>query len=851
MSLIMSIFLQIFGVIAALIGGFYLLEYLIHHAADHRRMRDMVFLQMRVPRKESKEDAEKESQAFSAQKSFKEIVGIMTHFYESVHSMYDKSFKYHFIGQDYLSLEYAVIEGEINFYMVVPRDLLVYIEKQLTSFYPDLHIEKVSDYNIFKPNSAVSGCYLFLEKDFHLPFKNYNRLNSDPLNAIVNALSKFGKDEGAAIQILIRPESSHWQHAGRGLAQAKYKSKKHGFAWYNPLGWIASLFDALLHSDKKETPQEQERTTAATEEEVKAIDEKNSHPGFDTIIRIVCSAPTLRDARLNVSNIHKAFGQFDMSNGNEFDYSKYHLVGPLVRSFIMRKFQRNFLQWIKIIESRRKMILSSEDLASLFHLPNIRYNMNPNIVWQNYKVAPAPANIPAEGILLGHNTFRGVTKEIHMKRDDRFRHFYVIGQTGTGKSSVLQSMIRQDLRNGDGLAIVDPHGSLIEDVMPFIPRERADDVIYFNPGDMERPMGLNLLEGESWEEKELVSMEAMNIMIKLFGEEIFGPRIQDYFRNGCLTLMSDEAEGGAITDIVRLFTDDEYQAYKSEKVTNPIVKSFWENQMAKTGQREKQEMIPYLAAKFGQFVTNTMMRNIIGQTKSAFNLGEVMEQGKILLVNLSKGETGEMNSKLLGLIFVSKLQMAALGRQKFLKTGKKPRDFFLYIDEFQNYVTDSIEVILSEARKYRLGLSVAHQYLAQLEDKGGGLNKKSSSIKEAIFGNVGTIMCYKIGAQDAEYMAKEMAPVFSDQDLVNLDKYKAVMKLSIDTQPSRPFSITPLNPYLEKGDRGVAEAFKQLSRLKYGREREFVDREIIRRLGISGTKSAGAAKKQAVDPFGF
>lgn len=834
-----------------MVGGFYLLEYLIHHAADHRRMRDMVFLQMRVPRKESKEDAEKESQAFSAQKSFKEIVGIMTHFYESVHSMYDKSFKYHFIGQDYLSLEYAVIDGEINFYMVVPRDLLVYIEKQLTSFYPDLHIEKVSDYNIFKPNSSVYGCYLFLERDFHLPFKNYNRLNSDPLNAIVNALSKFGKDEGAAIQILIRPESSHWQHAGRGLAQAKYKSKKHGFAWYNPLGWIAAIFDELMHHDKKETPQEQERTTAATEEEIKAIDEKNSHPGFDTIIRIVCSAPTARDARLNVSNIHKAFGQFDMSNGNEFDYSKYHLVGSLVRSFIMRKFQRNFLQWIKVIESRRKMILSSEDLASLFHLPNIRYNSNPNIVWQNYKVSPAPANIPTEGILLGHNTYRGVTKEIHMKRDDRFRHFYVIGQTGTGKSSILQSMIRQDLRNGDGLAIVDPHGSLIEDIMPFIPRERADDVIYFNPGDMERPMGLNLLEGESWEEKELVSMEAMNIMIKLFGEEIFGPRIQDYFRNGCLTLMSDEAEGGAITDIVRLFTDDEYQAYKSEKVTNPIVKSFWENQMAKTGQREKQEMIPYLAAKFGQFVTNTMMRNIIGQTKSAFNLSEVMEQGKILLVNLSKGETGEMNSKLLGLIFVSKLQMAALGRQKVLKAGNKPRDFFLYIDEFQNYVTDSIEVILSEARKYRLGLAVAHQYLAQLEDKGGGLNKKGSSIKEAIFGNVGTIMCYKIGAQDAEYMMKEMAPVFSDQDLVNLDKYKAVMKLSIDTQPSRPFSITPLNPYLEKGDRSVAEAFKQLSRLKYGREREFVDREILRRLGMSGTKSAGAAKKKEVDPFGF
>ncbi|KKU79781.1 MAG: hypothetical protein UY05_C0022G0005 [Candidatus Peregrinibacteria bacterium GW2011_GWA2_47_7] len=389
-------------------------------------------------------------------------------------------------------------------------------------------------------------------------------------------------------------------------------------------------------------------------------------------------------------------------------------------------------------------------------------------------------------------------------------------------------MIRQDLQNGEGLCVIDPHGSLIEDVLPFIPRERADDVIYFNPGDLERPLGLNLLEADGEEEKDMVALDAMNIMIKLFDEEVFGPRIQDYFRNGCLTLM-DDPEGGALTDIVRLFTDDDFQRYKVTKVKNPIVKSFWVHQMAKTGAREKQEMIPYFAAKFGAFVTNTMMRNIIGQTRSGFNFYEAMQKKKILLMNLSKGETGEINSKLLGLIIVSKLQMAALKRQKVPKEERS--DFFLYIDEFQNYITDSIEVILSEARKYRLGLNIAHQYLAQLESDAQKKGARKVSLKDAVFGNVGSIMCYKIGAQDAEFMAKEMAPVFAEQDLINMDKFKAVMKLSIDTQPSRPFSIIPVNPYTETGDPEAAEIIKQLSRLKHGRDSEFVKREILRRIG--------------------
>ena len=827
MNAILSLIL-IFGGLAAL---FFLTIFVLHRIADHHRMMTMVLLHIKIPRKESKEDSEKERETFSAQKNFKEITGIMVQLYESLHSLYSHNWESYFKEQDFISMEYAVIEGQVHFYIAVPHHLTSFIEKQVTSFYPDCHMEEVPDYNIFKEKSEVEGCYMYLDQPYALPFKTHQRMNTDPMNSILNALSKLETDEGAAIQFVLRPVD-HWQHHGREVAGERLKNKQHhGFSWYNPIGWFAAFFELFVSSESKEHAPEQNRNTPMLEEEAKAIDEKNSKIGFDTIIRIITSAPSKKTAHMHLEDIHNSFAQFAFPNLNKFRHSRYHSVPALIKSYIYRSPHRNFLQYFRILTGKFKMILCSEELGSLFHFPHIHYNQSSHIAWQNFKIAPVPSNIPAEGLLLGHNTYRGVTKEIRMKREDRFRHFYVIGQTGTGKSSILQVMIRQDFKNGDGCCIIDPHGSLIEDLIPFIPRERADDVIYFNPADMDRPMGLNLLEGGTPEEQELVAMDAMNIMVKLFGEEIFGPRIQDYFRNGCLTLMADP-EGGAITDIVRLFTDDDYQKYKVEKVKNPIVRSFWENQMAKTGAREKQEMIPYFAAKFGQFVTNTMMRNIIGQTKSAFNFFDIMQSGKILLMNLSKGETGETNSKLLGMIVVSKLQQAALRRQHVDKKDRK--DFFLYIDEFQNYVTDSIEVILSEARKYRLGLCMAHQYLDQLDDKGGGLNKKSSAIKSAVFGNVGSMMAYKIGAQDSEYMGKEFAPVFSQQDLVNLDKFKAVMKLSIDTQPSRPFSITPVNPYTEKGDMQAAEAFKQLSRLKYGRDREFIDREILRRIGVGG-----------------
>ncbi|MCC7432682.1 type IV secretion system DNA-binding domain-containing protein [Candidatus Peregrinibacteria bacterium] len=781
---------------------------------------NLVFLKVQVAKKESKEEQDQDQS--SGPKDFKEAIGIGAQLLDSLHSIHSGKWQNKYVGEDFISMEYVVIQDQIFFYLVVPSELSSLIEKQITGFYPDAYIEQVEEYNIFKPDSKTAATSLTLQKPFLYPIKSYQRLISDPINNLTNALSKLEFEDGAVVQIMIRP-AVDWQKEGREHAKnmLNQKPEKKGFD-FNPIKILAAILDFMMARESKSdsTPEAPGRTTPMTDEEIKDLESKNTGKGYETIIRIVCAGKDEREAKSNLTNIVSTFAQYASQNANSFSSVKKYKEREIIEDYILRKF--DWPVWSKF---RKKIpILSSEEIASIYHLPNIRFNKTPGIHWQNYKIAPVPKNIPKEGLLLGHNHYRGVTSDIRMKREDRFRHFYVIGQTGTGKSSIFQVMARQDLRNGDGIAMVDPHGSLIEDILPFIPRQRADDVIYFNPADQARPMGLNLLEADSDDEKELVALDAMNIMIKLFGNEIFGPRIQDYFRNGCLTLMA-HPEGGTMVDIVRLFTDDDFQKERVNYVKNPVVKSFWTDQMAKTGAREKQEIIPYFAAKFGQFITNSMMRNIIGQPKSAFDFIDVMQNKKILLMNLSKGEVGDINSKLLGLIIVSKLQMAALRRQRFAKEDRS--DFFMYIDEFQNYITDSIESILSEARKYRLSLNMAHQYIAQLEGEDG-----KSKVKDAVFGNVGTMMCYKIGATDAEYMAKEMAPVFTAQDLINVDNFKGVMKLAIDGQPSVPFSISVPLPWLEQGDKKVGEAIKQLSRLKYGRDRDFVEREITRRIGI-------------------
>lgn len=825
----MQNFLIAIGIILLLTGGAIALLWILRYFSDLSRERDLVFMQILMPKKESKEDKEVEGEQFASAKTFKDVLGIMDHLYHTFSSLRTGDLHRLWRGSHFFSLEYAALAGEILTFIVVPRKIASLVEKHITSFYPDAIIDAVEDYNIFTKNSVTKTTALHAAKPFVYPFKTYNQLKSDPYNTITNAFSKLNKDEGAAVQFVIRPIKGGWQKKLQKEAQQIINPKKGGkkFRWWNPLSWIAATVDMFVN-EGKETPEAggADRVTQQSEELSKAIDEKANSPGFEATIRLVSSSDDEARASMNLDSIVSSFVQFNDVRGNSFNKTKYHSNARMISDFIRRTPRHTVLQ--KLLW--KKIILGTTELASFFHFPNIKYNKVQNIKWQNFKVAPAPKNIPEEGLFLGYNTFRGERKKVFMNNEDRFRHFYVIGQTGTGKSSVIQIMARQDFHQKHGICVVDPHGSLVEDLFPYIPRERADDIIYFNPADVERPMGLNMLEGRNEEERDLIALDAMNMMTKMFGEEIFGPRIQDYFRNGCLTLMADEEEGGAITDLVRLFTDDEWQKYKVQRVKNPIVKSFWDKQMAQTGQREKQEMIPYFAAKFGQFTTNTLIRNIVGQVKSSFDFSDVMNGQKILLMNLSKGLIGDVNSKLLGMIIVNKIQVAAMRRQR--EDASTRKDFFLYIDEFQNYVTDSIESILSEARKYRLGLVIAHQYLDQLEKE----SKLSGSVKlkGAVFGNVGTMMFYKIGPQDAEFCAKEMKPVFSESDLVNLDAFKGCIKLSVDSQPSQPFSIEIPKPWQDTSyvkDAKAVEAYKQLSRLKYGRDKEFVSREILRRIG--------------------
>ncbi len=728
----------------------------------------------------------------------------------------------------------------VDFIIVCPKEYQSLIEKQVTSYYSDSDIQEVEPYDMHIPGNKMKIFHAYLANAFWYPTKTFKTVESDPLNDMTNVFSQLESNEKAGIQITLRPKSQKWRKIAEDKGEMLFRGKKSESRLKNIpiLGALFNvLFGVFFGADKVQqynqgggAAEEQSgyvRMLQTKEESAKLIGEKANQVGFDVVIRVFASSPTKAKAIDITNSIIVSLNLLKDAAANWYQTKRVFLLDSLNNAWMSFNYKHRILYSRFGLIGEKISTLVPEELASLYHFPNSRYNFSPSMRWLKYKILPPPEDMPNDGILLGYNTYRGNRKDIHFIKKDRGRHHYIIGKSGSGKSTILSYMARQDIQNGDGVCVIDPHGDLVEELLQFVPKERAKDIIYFTPADIERPMGLNILEADTPEQQDLASSQATEIFIKLFGDEIFGPRIQHYFRNACLTLMSDKDEGATLIDVPRMFVDEAFMKYKVSKVTNPVVKSFWEHEYANTGDREKQEMIPYFSAKFGPFITNSIMRNTIGQSKSAFNFRDCMDNKKILLVNLSKGKIGDLNTQLLGLILVARIQMAAMSRADIPEKDRK--DFFLYVDEFQNFATDSFCSILSEARKYHLALIMAHQYIGQLTVSKFG--NSSTQIRDAVFGNVGTLTSFKIGAEDGEYMAKEFAPVLSEQDLINIANYKAYIKLNIKGTTSRPFSLDTIYD-LSQANPKVAEILREYSRVKYGRKKEFIDQEIAARIGI-------------------
>lgn len=735
--------------------------------------------------------------------------------YNIIASTLKSGFKSVFYGQRHFAFEIVGTQGLVYFYVAVPIALLEVVKQAINSAYPTARLEEVAEHNIFSPVGRVSGTLggeLTLKETFAYPIATYQDLKRDGMQALLNSLSTLGKEDGAGIQILLRPANPSWRKNAAAVADKKRKGNKGlGFG-----GIIKDLAVAFVKPPDTSKDGESKKPELSNLEQatLDAIDEKTRHHGYEVAIRIVASSNISQRAQAILHNIVASFQVYDAPGKNGFKFTPAKDTDSLVTSYIMRFFP----------PQHNKNILNSVELATLFHFPDESNIPTSQLARQESKQVDGPRNIPDDGLLMGYNLFRGAKKPIRLSLEDRQRHMYVVGQTGVGKSTFLENLALQDMLNGNGFAFVDPHGDTAEKLLSMIPKERTEDVIYFSPADMEYPMGLNLFEYNNPDQKDFLIQETLNMLYKLYDPQhqgIMGPRYEHLFRNAALTIMADP-EGGTFVDIPKLFRDQKFVQQKLQHVQDMNVREFWLKEMpASQRSNEFGEVTSWFVSKFGAFLSNEMMRNIIGQTKSAFDLRQVMDNKKILLVNLSKGRTGELNSKLLGIVFVMKFQAAAMSRSDVPESQRQ--DFSLYVDEFQNFSTESFATIMSEARKYHLNLIVANQFTTQL----------TQEIRDSVFGNIGTIVSFRIGQNDVESLGQYFQPTFDSDDLLRIPNHNTIVRTLIGGVPTQPFSMATLPPLGTPNPR-LSIALKQLSAAKYGRPKAVVEKEINERMVTKG-----------------
>lgn len=735
--------------------------------------------------------------------------------YSILASTTTKGLKTKLYGQRHFSFEIIAKDGFIRYYAIVPAVLTETVRQAIQSAYPTARIEEKREENIFAPRGRVeniAGAELTLNKDSYLPIATYEDTKHDASMAILTALSAVKQDEGASVQILFRPAHKNWsenaKHYLESKSQGKDTKKTAGGAGIGTIALeiLKAPWEVPAMHEKSEVT---EHTDGIKQDEITAITNKMRYPTYETLIRVVASSDTKARSEAILSGILSAFSQFNSPEFNGFKVNTMKDPKKLAVDYTFRFFPMKL----------NTNVLNSVELASIFHLPEQDAIPSSNVERQLTKQVDGPAKLMEEGLFLGTNEFRGAKKPIYLGEKDRRRHVYVIGQTGMGKSVFLENLAFQDMCDGRGFAFIDPHGDAVEAILKRVPEERIDDVIYFDPADIEHPVGMNMFEFTSEDQKDFIVQEGISMLQSLFDPQnqgYFGPRGQHMFRNAALLLMSDP-KGATFIDIPQCFTDPEFVKSKLKYVTDKAVYDYWTKEFpASQKSSDAGEVITWFASKWGPFIANTIMKNTLGQVKSGFNIREIMDNKKIFLVNLSKGRLGDINANLLGMIFVMKFQQAAMSRQDIPEDQRK--DFCLYVDEFQNFATDSFESILSEARKYRLNLIVANQFMTQLTDK----------IREALLGNAGTIICGRIGVTDAELMVKAFTPTFTAEDLTKTPNFAAVAKVMMFDMPSTPFTMSLPAPMGQPNDE-LMENLKLLSATKYAKTRAEVEKEIEER----------------------
>lgn len=752
-------------------------------------------------------------------KSLAELVASMEQFYAGMLSVaQDKNSK------SYIGLEIANSHGseESIFYVSIPEESTDLFEKQVLAVFHTAKIREVpDDYNIFNEQGVSVAAYATLTKKALLPLKTYDELEFDPLNIVLNSFSKLKKvGEGAAIQVLLQPAGDQYHKKFQSNLDKLKKGGSLKDILKAPETFMQQIkFDLkesikdLFKSSKKKTEEEEkkknDKNKPVDDEAVELVTKKLSTQIVSVNIRIIASATDEVTATRILSEIEATFNQLENTRGNKLQFNR-------VKKGKLHDVLHNYAY--RIFDSHDAIPLNLEEISSFMHFQTSGLHASPTLKQAKAGSAPAPIGMPTDGTLLGVNRHRNVETMAYMAAEDRLRHMYVIGQTGTGKSTLLKNMVIQDIIAGNGVCMIDPHGVDIVDVLSAVPKERYEDIIYFDPSYTARPMALNMLEFDRNypEQKTFVVNEMLSIFNKLFDMKVAGgPMFEQYFRNAVLLVLEDPEEGATLLDISKVLANKAYRELKLSRCKNPVVVQFWREVADKAGgEASLANIVPYITSKFDVFLSNDIMRPIIAQEHSSFNFRDIMDNKKILLVNLAKGRLGDINANLIGLILVGKILMAALSRVDSMHKDLPP--FYLYIDEFQNVTTDSIATILSEARKYKLSLTVAHQFIAQLEEK----------IRDAVFGNVGSVVSFRVGAEDAEFLEKQFTPVFTAYDIMNLDNRNAYLKLLIHGKLVKPFNIETLAP--PQTNKEHTDKLKELSYLKFGRDRLEIEADIAR-----------------------